>query len=138
MWQIGLADSFTGVSIQNVNAHGHAQIFGWVGLFIMGFAYQALPRFWNTTLADPYLAAAVFITMIFVLALPMAGMMMHSQPRALGAAMTGGAIELLAITTFVSQLATTFRKSNDPVEPSNNPHASRSPLYSKHRRLQPS
>jgi hypothetical protein len=43
LWQIGFAGKFTGVSLQHVNAHGQAQIFGWCGLFIMGFAYQMLP-----------------------------------------------------------------------------------------------
>ena len=44
LWQIGFAGKFTGISIHHVNAHGHAQIYGWVGLFVMGFAYQAFPR----------------------------------------------------------------------------------------------
>lgn len=48
LWQIGIRGSFTSISIFHVNAHGHAQIFGWVGLFIMGFAYQAFPRMWHT------------------------------------------------------------------------------------------
>src|SRR5262245_57109608 len=47
---IGLKGSFTAISIFDVNAHGHAQIFGWVGLFVMGFAYQAFPRFKHTSL----------------------------------------------------------------------------------------
>ncbi len=51
LWRIGLAGSFTGVSVHEVNAYGHAQIAGWAGLFIMGFAYQAFPRIWHTTLA---------------------------------------------------------------------------------------
>ncbi len=117
LWQIGFASSFTGVSIQNVNAHGHAQIFGWVGLFIMGFAYQAMPRFWQTTLAAPRLAVAVFVAMLIGITLRTAGMMMQGQPWALSVAMSGGAFELIAITTFVSQLVMTFRKSNAPMEP---------------------
>ena len=43
LWTIGLSGSFRAVSVHAVNAHGEAQIFGWVGLFIMGFAYQAFP-----------------------------------------------------------------------------------------------
>src|SRR5262249_27486981 len=39
--------------LHEVNAHGHAQIFGWVGLFVMGFAYQAFPRFKHASLAFP-------------------------------------------------------------------------------------
>ena len=47
LWQIGFARRFTGVSIHQVNAHGHAQVFGWVGLFVMGFAYQMFPAIWQ-------------------------------------------------------------------------------------------
>ena len=62
--QIALHGSFTAVGIHAVNAHGHAQIFGWVGLFVMGFAYQAFPRFKQTTLAYPRLAMASFWLMV--------------------------------------------------------------------------
>src|SRR6266540_4738367 len=31
-------------------AHAHAQVAGWVTFFVMGFAYQAIPRFKFTTL----------------------------------------------------------------------------------------
>ena len=44
--------------LHEVNAHGHAQIFGWVGLFVMGFAYQAFPRFKHADLAWPHVAFA--------------------------------------------------------------------------------
>ena len=53
LWQIGVAGRFTGASLHHVNAHGHAQIYGWVGLFIMGFAYQAFPRMWHVDLVAP-------------------------------------------------------------------------------------
>ena len=53
LWTIGLNGSFRAVSVHAINAHGEAQIFGWVGLFIMGFAYQAFPRMWQTTLVAP-------------------------------------------------------------------------------------
>src|SRR5262245_55439607 len=39
-----------------IQAHGHVQIFGWVGLFIMGVAYHVLPRFKATDLHRPDLA----------------------------------------------------------------------------------
>src|SRR6185436_16561307 len=64
LWQIGFAGKFTGVSVHHVNAHGQAQIFGWCGLFIMGFAYQAFPRLWHTDLVRPRLAVAAFLLMV--------------------------------------------------------------------------
>src|SRR5215467_11096153 len=61
---IGLKESFTAISIFDINAHGHAQIFGWVGLFVMGFAYQAFPRFKHTSLWNPRLAVLTFYLMV--------------------------------------------------------------------------
>ncbi len=69
LWKIGLNGDFTAASVHEVNAHGHAQIFGWVGLFIMGFALQALPRMWHVELPAPRLALASFIAMTLGIAL---------------------------------------------------------------------
>jgi hypothetical protein len=54
--RIALTGRFAAAGLHEVNAHGHAQIFGWVGLFVMGFAYQAFPRFKHASLAFPRLA----------------------------------------------------------------------------------
>jgi hypothetical protein len=56
--RIALTGHFSAAGLHEVNAHGHAQIFGWVGLFVMGFAYQAFPRFKHASLAFPHLAWA--------------------------------------------------------------------------------
>ncbi len=58
--RIAWSENFSSLSVHEVNAHGHAQIFGWVGLFVMGFAYQAFPRFKHTSLSHPRLAYASF------------------------------------------------------------------------------
>ena len=39
LFTIGLKQNFSAVSYSWVLAHGHAMVFGFVGLFIMGFAY---------------------------------------------------------------------------------------------------
>jgi len=39
-----------------VQAHGHAQLFGWAGLFVLGVGLFFLPRLRGTTLARPELA----------------------------------------------------------------------------------
>lgn len=115
LWQIGSRGKFTGVSLHAVNAHGHAQIYGWVGLFIMGFAYQAFPRIWHTTLAAPKLVAGTFGLMcagilIRSLLMPFAG----STPAALGS-LIGGVIELIACGLFVGQIVATFRRRDREV-----------------------
>ena len=51
--RIAWAGSFTAIGLQEVNAHGHAQVFGWVGLFVMGMAYYGLPRLKQVRLAHP-------------------------------------------------------------------------------------
>ena len=61
--RIALLGKFTAVGLHEVNAHGHAQIFGWVGIFVMGFAYQAFPRLKQTTLRHPGLAWLSFALM---------------------------------------------------------------------------
>src|SRR5579864_1837426 len=73
LWQIALRGTFRNASLNTINAHGEAQIFGWVGLFIMGFAYQAFPRIWHTTLARPRLAAWCFALMVAGIILRTAG-----------------------------------------------------------------
>jgi hypothetical protein len=119
LWQIGFAGRFTGVSIQHVNAHGHAQIYGWVGLFIMGFAYQAFPRIWHTRLAAPRLAAAAFVLMVVGLIVRTVGMTAGDGlgGYALHAAMLGGALEALAVVIFAAQMLATFRRSSATLEP---------------------
>src|SRR3990172_2320177 len=47
-----------------VQAHGHAQILGWVGLFIMGVTYHTLPHLKAIPLYAPRLAAASFWTVL--------------------------------------------------------------------------
>ena len=118
LWQIGFAGKFTGISIHHVNAHGHAQIYGWVGLFIMGFAYQAFPRIWHTTLAAPRLAALAFGLMAVGLIIRTIGMTFpNAGALALWGALGGAALEALAIVLFIGQVLATFRKSNHKLEP---------------------
>src|SRR5262249_32835353 len=66
--RIGLSGAFPAAGLHEINAHGHAQIFGWVGLFVMGFAYQAFPRFKHTSLSHPRSAAATFVMLLAGLA----------------------------------------------------------------------
>jgi hypothetical protein len=110
--RIAIAGKFTAVGLHEVNAHGHAQIFGWVGLFVMGFAYQAFPRFKHTTLAFPGLAWLSF-------ALMLGGVMARSvlEPLADGfdtiavLAVAATTAEVVAIGLFAFVIASTWRAS---------------------------
>lgn len=119
LWQIGVAGKFTGVPIQQINAHGHAQIYGWVGLFMMGFAYQAFPRLWHTTLVAPRLAVAAFVLTAAGLVVRTVGMAAEGGlgGHAAAVALVGGVAELLAILLFAGQIGLTFRRSLARLEP---------------------
>ncbi|KKN11698.1 hypothetical protein LCGC14_1023880 [marine sediment metagenome] len=47
-----------------VQAHGHAQLFGWVGLCIIGFAYYIVPRIKNTELKHRELTTTSYWLMV--------------------------------------------------------------------------
>src|SRR6516225_8781828 len=88
--RIGLAGRFAAAGLHEVNAHGHAQIFGWVGLFVMGFAYQAFPRFKHTTLSHPNLAlVSLWLMLAGILGRsvlePLAGALAWAGPAAVAA-----------------------------------------------------
>ena len=108
---IGLKGSFTAISIFDINAHGHAQIFGWVGLFVMGFAYQAFPRFKHTSLWNPRLAVLTFYLMVTGLILRVLGEPLHQFGLMFWVALLGTGLELVAIGLFVVIITETFRRS---------------------------
>jgi hypothetical protein len=118
LWTIGIRKAFTSISLFQVNAHGHAQIFGWVGLFVMGFALQAFPRVWHTPLAGARWAVASFLMMLVGIVVQVTAMTLRDLgPAALHAAMAGNALQIAAIAIFAAQLAITYRRSAKPFEP---------------------
>jgi len=52
--------NFNSVYYALIQAHGHAQIYGWVGLCIMGFALYIIPRVKNTELRHRSLANIIY------------------------------------------------------------------------------
>ena len=100
---------FTEVGLHHVNAHGHGEMFGWVGLFVMGFAYQAFPRFKHTSFRWPQLAATTLVMML-------AAIVLRSISEPLVAAVVwtywlvllGAVIEVLAAILFCTVIAERF------------------------------
>jgi hypothetical protein len=110
--RIGFGGTFRAAGLHEVNAHGHAQVFGWVGLFVMGFAYQAFPRFKHTSLHCPRLALASLGLMLGgivgrCVSEPLAGTLPWLGPVALAA----GAVEVAAIALFAWLIVQTWRGS---------------------------
>lgn len=114
--RIGWSHSFTAISIHDINAHGHAQIFGWVGLFVMGFAYQALPRIKHTELWRPDLANMSFFLMVFGVFARAVGEPFFQQPLFRELAVAASLAEIAAICIFISVLLKTFQQSGKASE----------------------
>lgn len=116
--RIAFSQSFTAIGLHEVNAHGHAQIFGWVGLFIMGFAYQAFPRFKQVYLTRPRLAYATLWMMLAGILLRATGEAFLPGPNWLIATgVVGSMLEVLAIALFIFVMRETLRRSLQPVAP---------------------
>jgi hypothetical protein len=113
--QIAMHGSFlqTGL-LPAIHAHAHAMVYGWVGLFVMGFAYQSFPRFKNTKLWRPDLANLSFYLMLTGIVARVAAEML--QPALTGLVLGGVAagVELFAVALFVTILYRTARQSIEP------------------------
>ena len=109
---IGLKQSFAAANYSWVLAHAHAMVFGFVGFFIMGFAYQAFPRFKHTTLWRPKLAFAALPLMI-------AGILVQTlahllTPPSLRLEMVAATIQFGAVIIFATTIVMTARHANKP------------------------
>jgi hypothetical protein len=106
----GLRRSFTSLDLfAPLQAHANAQVFGWVGLFVMGFACQGLPRFKYVRLWRPDLANLSFVLMASGLLLRMGAAWPWSGQAWLG--LTGGGLEAIAVGLFVLVMGRTLRES---------------------------
>jgi hypothetical protein len=115
LWQISEAGSFTAVSLHLINAHGHAQVFGWVGLFIMGFTLQILPRFLQTKVWGPSLVDWVFGLMIVGILGRLVGGYYWDAAWGRLVGQFGSVSEIVAVALFVLIVVRTVRQSLSPV-----------------------
>jgi hypothetical protein len=118
LWRIGLGGSFTAAGAHEVNAHGLAQIYGWVGLFIMGFAYTVFPRMWRSpapsrTLATLALTANVAGVLVSALGMRLSGTWAAAAPVAL----LGSGMIILGVTIFAAQILNAFERRRVAAEP---------------------
>ena len=109
LFTIGVKESFSAISYSWVLAHGHAMVFGFVGFFIMGFAYQAVPRFKQTTLWRPQLAFASLPLMI-------AGIILQTfahllSPPSLSLEVLASVFQILAVVIFAGVMVQTIRQA---------------------------
>lgn len=114
--QIARQGAFTAVSLHSINAHGHAQIFGWMGLFVMGFAYQAFPRMKHTSLWRPDLANFSFYLMVFGVFLRALAEPLYQAPLMRELTVTAGVAEIAAIGLCATIVCNTLRQSGKRLE----------------------
>jgi hypothetical protein len=117
LWQIARAGHFTSLSVQAVNAHGSAQVFGWVGLFVMGAAYQGLPRVWGGRLYGRGLVNLVLGLTVAGIALTTLGVgVRETVPGGNRIAVTGALLHVIAVTIFAAQILITWSRSGAAIE----------------------
>jgi len=112
LFTIGIKESFTGVNYSWVLAHAHAMVFGFVGFFMMGFAYQAFPRFKHASLWRPRLAFAALPLMITGILLQTVAHLL--SPPSLSLEIVGATIQFLSIVIFGTTIIMTARLAKKP------------------------
>lgn len=100
-----------------IHAHAHAMVFGWIGLFVMGFAYQSFPRFKHTSLWRPELANLSFYLMLFGIGARVAAEMLQPRDSALAFGLLSATAELAATSIFLAVIFQTARRSIQPHSP---------------------
>ncbi len=108
---IGLEESFHGIDYSWVLAHGHAMVFGFAGLFIMGFAYRAFPMFKGTELWKPRLAYSTLPMMVVgILVQAFAHIIAPSSPYLI-LGIVAGILQLIAVSIFAVIIINTLRNA---------------------------
>ena len=116
--QIAMGKSFLQLHLlPSIHAHAHAMIFGWVGMFVMGFAYQSFPRFKNTRLWRPGLANLSFYLLVAGIVTGMLAEMMSPAIVAFFLGALSAACEITAVVLFMLVLYRTAHQSAGPHNP---------------------
>ncbi len=111
---IGLSQNFNSISYSWVLAHGHAMVVGFVGFFIMGFAYQAFPRFKHTTLWKPKLAFTSLPLMVAGIVIQTLAHMIVPSSASMPLEIIASVFQFAAISIFALAIVKTARQANKP------------------------
>ncbi|MCQ4575209.1 MAG: DUF1858 domain-containing protein [Candidatus Brocadiales bacterium] len=114
LFYFAMSGTLSGVPRAMLEAHGHTQVYGWVGLFIMGISYFALPRFWGTPLYNVFIAGKTLIPMTIGIVLVFVSrhlLLMGNYTPFWVMAIAGSLMELLAICLFIYLMVKTYRSN---------------------------
>ncbi len=96
---MALRGELGGIGRGLIQVHGHYQLFGWVGLFVVGIAYHILPRLTGMPLPSYRLASLSFVLLVAGTILRLSQAFDPSWPRT--SLLIGGALaELLGCAIF--------------------------------------
>jgi hypothetical protein len=111
---IALRQSFDAPNYAGTQAHGHAQLYGWVGLFILGVAYFSLPKILNGKLRSLRVGWTVFGLMLSGILLRAVAQPLADRPFFGALLVTSGVLELLAVGLFVFDVGRLFVRNPKP------------------------
>jgi uncharacterized protein involved in response to NO len=114
--RIAFAQSYYEISGVLKQIHGHAQVFGWVGLFVMGVAFHAVPRMKMVALRPVRAAKACLWLMLAGVFLRVFGQPFGTTAAGRFAVLSSGLLELAAIGLFVWLLAAAMGRSEQKRE----------------------
>jgi hypothetical protein len=111
---MGFGADLSAVWTPLIQSHGYAQVFGWVGLFIMGIAYHLVPRFYLRPLTRPRLVLPSFALVAGGLALRFAAQPFAAQyPAGAWLLVLSAALGLGGMTLFAWAMYDTMRHGAD-------------------------
>lgn len=125
MYTMGAESSYFAPGIHRMNAHAFLMIYGFVGAFVMGFGYQALPRFKQTVVRDPGLVALSLVMLLAGVMLrffgeffghEQVGAVIVNHPVGVGAALLGTGLTFAAFAVFGLELLRTYRAAGKGME----------------------
>ena len=98
-------------------AHGHLQVYGWAGLFVLGVALHFLPRLRGTPLAGarlvPWLLGSMIVGLVLrAVSQPLLAVSLASVWRI--GLVSSGVLEMVAFATVLSQLILTALRGPRP------------------------
>ncbi|MBI2560609.1 MAG: cbb3-type cytochrome c oxidase subunit I, partial [Planctomycetes bacterium] len=112
---IGIKGDFRSIPYSIIQPHGFAQLFGWLGLCIMGFGYYIIPRVKGTELYGKKLPEFVFWLMIGGIALRTVIQPIPDDRLNILLPISGVAL-VVAVCLFAYGIFNTMRQSTNPLE----------------------
>jgi hypothetical protein len=114
---IHLGKGFRLDTLRFAQAHAGVQIYGWVGLFILGFAYHAIPRFKNAPLRSPGTASLSLVLISASLVARLLGQLFLDRGAAFGGLLvSSGILLLLGYGAFFLSMVMTVRRAEAETE----------------------